>query len=329
MSEELPPQWFVLADRRELEATLLGRDEFRELAVLKVETRDLPTVVWSDPKELLIGQQLISVGYAEEAPDELTAIRGTVARIETDDVTGATYILTDILRLRGHTGGPLVDINGQVLGINVGDIRRGDQTASISISVTTLSDLVPRLMAGELFLLPEAPKAIPTPTLEPKRPTPTHAPSPTPAPTPPAEQAPTVTPVPAPTPPAPTPTAPPPPTPTPTTEPTPAPEVEPTATPAPLPTPTPTSLPPRMPASPKVDRLVVAISPPSFETNLPWAMFTSNLIQLRPMLEYLIDVDRTSGQYIPMLATSWERSLDAETWTFNLRKGVPFHSGWG
>ncbi len=169
-----------LADGREMEARIVGRDEVRDLAVLKLEAAGLESVVWGDPDRLSLGERLFALGYAEELPDELTAAVGTLGRIHTGDEAGAVFLLTDVLRVRGHAGGPLVSIDGEVFGINVWNIppitgaaRRG---ASVSVSVASLPDLVPKLMAGQRVLLPPA---TPTPTPRPRA---TRGPRPTPNP---------------------------------------------------------------------------------------------------------------------------------------------------
>ena len=111
-----------LADGREMEARIVGRDEVRDLAVLKLEAAGLESVVWGDPDRLSLGERLFALGYAEELPDELTAAVGTLGRIHTGDEAGAVFLLTDVLRVRGHAGGPLVSIDGEVFGINVWNI---------------------------------------------------------------------------------------------------------------------------------------------------------------------------------------------------------------
>ena len=81
----------------------------------------------------------------------------------------------------------------------------------------------------------------------------------------------------------------------------------------------------------KVERLKFAVTPPWNETLLPWmgGSWTSNLVT-RIYAEPLIETDHRTGELIPGLATSWEMTTpDAKTWTFRLRKGVPFHFGWG
>ena len=102
----------------------------------------------------------------------------------------------------------------------------------------------------------------------------------------------------------------------------------PTPTPTPTAVPTPTPTPPG-PVEPRVERLIVALPTPFYETNVPWAMSSSSLIQLRPALEHLVGIDRATGEYMPELAEGWEMSPDGLGWAFGVRRGIPFHAGWG
>src|SRR5256885_3093718 len=52
-------------------------------------------------------------------------------------------------------------------------------------------------------------------------------------------------------------------------------------------------------------------------------------LQYDPFLETLLEVDPKSGEYTPRLAEKWQASPDYKEWTFTLRKGVPFHFGYG
>ncbi len=90
----------------------------------------------------------------------------------------------------------------------------------------------------------------------------------------------------------------------------------------------PTDTPPPTPTTvviPEDTQLLVAISSPPLETNLPWAMTESDLIQLRPMFEYLVDIDNITGDPAPMLATEWDSSDGDTRWEFSLESGVEFH----
>jgi peptide/nickel transport system substrate-binding protein len=76
--------------------------------------------------------------------------------------------------------------------------------------------------------------------------------------------------------------------------------------------------------------LVVAGAPPIQETTLPHLGTISTRMITRPVFEHLVDVDPVTWDYArPMLAERWQMSPDARTWTFFLRRGVPFHEGWG
>ena len=83
------------------------------------------------------------------------------------------------------------------------------------------------------------------------------------------------------------------------------------------------------PVEAKVDRLVIAFTQPTHETNIPWFGARTMLSQFSPMTETLIDLAPATGEYTANLSTSWEMSPDGKNWTMNLREGVPFHFGFG
>jgi peptide/nickel transport system substrate-binding protein len=83
------------------------------------------------------------------------------------------------------------------------------------------------------------------------------------------------------------------------------------------------------PASePKVQRLIF-VSAGFNESNRFWIIARPQHLQFDPFLETLLDLDPKTGDYIPRLAERWESSPDKKEWTFYLRKGVPFHFGYG
>ncbi|HEY7490636.1 MAG TPA: ABC transporter substrate-binding protein, partial [Candidatus Tectomicrobia bacterium] len=81
-------------------------------------------------------------------------------------------------------------------------------------------------------------------------------------------------------------------------------------------------------AAPPVRRLVF-VSAGFNESNRFWIIDRPAHLQFDPFLETLLDVDPKTGAYIPRLAEKWEASPDMKEWTFYLRKGVPFHFGYG
>ena len=93
---------------------------------------------------------------------------------------------------------------------------------------------------------------------------------------------------------------------------------------------TPTPTPVQRFITSKTKRLVVAVGPPQWEVNIPW-LGSELQLDVNHLYESLIGQDRFTGTFDASegLATSWELSPEGTDWTFELRKGVPFHFGWG
>jgi len=82
------------------------------------------------------------------------------------------------------------------------------------------------------------------------------------------------------------------------------------------------------PAGAQVRRLIF-VSAGFNESNRFWTVDRPSHLQFDPFLETLLDLDPKTGAFIPRLAEKWEASPDLKEWTFYLRKGVPFHFGFG
>jgi peptide/nickel transport system substrate-binding protein len=80
----------------------------------------------------------------------------------------------------------------------------------------------------------------------------------------------------------------------------------------------------------KVDRLVIGLILPFRDYFRPWINGTpDHNIQHDPVMEWLIEIDPDTGNYVPWLATSWEMAPDGLSWRVKLAEGVPFHHGYG
>jgi ABC-type transport system substrate-binding protein len=90
---------------------------------------------------------------------------------------------------------------------------------------------------------------------------------------------------------------------------------------------TPTPAPTPVVALPQAERLKVAVQLER-EQNDPILMSVVYAAQYAPVYEALVEEDPWHN-FVPMLATDWSMSPDGKTWTFNLRKGVQWHFGWG
>ena len=93
--------------------------------------------------------------------------------------------------------------------------------------------------------------------------------------------------------------------------------------------PKPTAKPAAPRGQPKVETLVIAVSPGAGETQFAWAGSVDHHQQFDLVMELLIDIDPVSALFVPELAHSWEFSDDLTAVTFFLEEGVQFHEGWG
>lgn len=109
----------TLDDGTELPAKLLGADPKSDLAVIKVEsTKKLPTVAWGDSDKLKLGDPIIAIGNPFGIGTTVTA--GIVSARGRDLHSGPydDFIQIDAPINHGNSGGPLVDLEGKVVGIN-------------------------------------------------------------------------------------------------------------------------------------------------------------------------------------------------------------------
>src|SRR6266542_1281880 len=120
-----------LPDGRTLSARVLATDQAHDLAVLKIDARNLSAVPLGDSSKVAVGERVIAIGYALDlsgAPTVTSGIISSIQRtIEVQDSSGGpqtstrTYhdmIQTDAALNSGNSGGPLVTLDGEVIGIN-------------------------------------------------------------------------------------------------------------------------------------------------------------------------------------------------------------------
>ena len=107
-----------LQDRREYRAKVLGQDPATDVAVLRIDAKNLPAVRLGDPKQVQVGDPVLAIGAPYSL--EQTATAGIVSakgRSLPSD-TAVPFIQTDAAVNPGNSGGPLFDGAGSVIGIN-------------------------------------------------------------------------------------------------------------------------------------------------------------------------------------------------------------------
>jgi len=113
----------TLNDRRVLPAKLVGIDKLTDLAVIKVDAQNLPSIPWGDSTKLHPGQTVLAFG-SPFGFFQFSVTRGIVSAVNRpnpfrDDLRKpGGFIQTDAAINRGNSGGPLVNAHGEVVGIN-------------------------------------------------------------------------------------------------------------------------------------------------------------------------------------------------------------------
>jgi serine protease Do len=116
----------TLTDRRQFDATVVGRDPNTDVAVLRVNAAGLPTVALGDSDDLEIGDWVLALGYPLSLGETVTAgiisAKGKNIGIMQRNRDAAAplehFIQTDAAINPGNSGGPLVNLRGEVIGIN-------------------------------------------------------------------------------------------------------------------------------------------------------------------------------------------------------------------
>ena len=116
----------VLQDRREFEATVVGRDPNTDIAVVRVNAKGLPVAPLGDSDGVEVGDWVIALGYPLHLGSTATAgivsakgrSPGVIRRNSEASAPLEDFIQTDAAINPGNSGGPLVNLRGEVVGIN-------------------------------------------------------------------------------------------------------------------------------------------------------------------------------------------------------------------
>jgi len=123
-------------DRKEYPARIVGRDETSDLALLKIDGANLPYVQWGDSTKARVGDWVIAIGDPYGVGSTVTAgIISALHRAITNVGAYDRYIQTDAAINMGNSGGPMFDLNGNVIGINSALISPTGASVGIGLAI--------------------------------------------------------------------------------------------------------------------------------------------------------------------------------------------------
>lgn len=145
----------TLADGRKLNGKVMGRDPRYDLAVVKIDATRLPAVELGDSDRIRPGDFAIAIGNPYGLQHTVTAgiISGLARSIDGDPKEPGIYIQTDAAINRGNSGGPLIDIDGRVVGINTAIIPQA-QGIGFAIPINVAKNVLDDLIAGKKLVYP-------------------------------------------------------------------------------------------------------------------------------------------------------------------------------
>ncbi len=134
-------------------ATVIGRNEIKDIAILKVDSDDLPKVAFGKAYDLELGETVIAIGFPEELIFEPTITLGIVSAVGYDFVAGVGNVQTDAAINFGNSGGPLFNLDGKVIGINTSTYANSDGL-SFSIASEDVQEEISSLKEGDITFRP-------------------------------------------------------------------------------------------------------------------------------------------------------------------------------
>jgi serine protease Do len=139
-----------LTDKREYTAKVLGKDEQTDIAVLKIDAKGLPTVRLGNPDQLKVGQWVVAIGSPFGFENSVTAGIVSAKGRSLPDETYVPFIQTDVAVNPGNSGGPLFNLDGEVVGINSQIFSRtgGYQGVSFAIPIDVAMHVQSELAAN-------------------------------------------------------------------------------------------------------------------------------------------------------------------------------------
>ena len=126
----------VLADKREFRAKVVGADSRSDVAVIKIPAKDLPAITWGNSDKLRPGEMVIAVGSPFGLTQSVTmGIISAVGRANVGIEDYEDFIQTDAAINPGNSGGAMIDLHGNLVGINTAILSGGGGNEGIGFAI--------------------------------------------------------------------------------------------------------------------------------------------------------------------------------------------------
>ncbi len=137
-----------LTDKREFKAKVIGTDPQTDVAVLKIEAKDLPAVKLGDSNAVRVGEWVVAIGSPYGFENSVTSGIVSAKSRSLPDGTYVPFIQTDVAVNPGNSGGPLFNMRGEVVGINSQIYSRtgGYQGLSFAIPINVAAKIENQLV---------------------------------------------------------------------------------------------------------------------------------------------------------------------------------------
>ncbi len=142
----------ALTDGREFTAKVIGRDPQTDIAVIKVDAKDLPAVTFADTAKIEVGDRVLAIGnpfgIGETVTSGIVSAKGRRVGILADVQGYEDFIQTDAAINPGNSGGALVDVDGRLIGINTAILSRngGFQGVGLAVPANMVSQVADSLV---------------------------------------------------------------------------------------------------------------------------------------------------------------------------------------
>ena len=152
----------TLADNTNVEATVKGVDEDRDLAVISIKTKDLSKdtlkqiaiATMGDSNKLQVGEQVVAIGnalgYGQSVTTGIVSATNRSVSTSSDTDTTQSYIQTDAAINPGNSGGALLNISGELIGINSAKLSDTDvEGMGYAIAISDVKDSINTMLQGK------------------------------------------------------------------------------------------------------------------------------------------------------------------------------------